>query len=470
MSVPPGFLDELGRRLQADEWTVDPEVLELCSRDETEDLRFLPDVVARPRSRASVVAVMQLAHAARVPVTPRGGGTGLSGGALPVAGGVVLSTDRMNRILRIDPDDMVAVVEPGVVTQVLQEAVEEVGLYYPPDPASRGSCTIGGNLAENAGGPHAVKYGVTADYVLGLEAVLADGTVVRCGGARRKDVAGYDLVHLFVGSEGTLGIVTEATLRLVPRPPERALMLASFPSLEAGLEGVLAVCRHITPSACEFLERAAVEAAARHLGRPDPPAEAAAFVLMEVDGLSADEVERQMVTAGEHLEGAGAGDVLVAMTPREQDDLWNLRRAAGEAVKALSTYKEEDCSVPRSRIVDLVTGVKEIAAAHGVRTICYGHAGDGNIHVNVLRRGLDERSWRERLPAVIEEIFSLTVRLGGSITGEHGVGWSQRRYLPIQLGGPELALLRRVKEALDPRGILNPGKILPDAAGRAGVE
>ena len=467
MEIPSELIAELERRLAPDEWTTEMEQREIHGRDETEDLRFLPDLVVRPRSLDGVVRTLELAHQFRVPVTPRGGGTGLSGGALPVHGGIVLSTDRLNRIRKIDRQDMVAVVEPGVITQTLQEEVESLGLYYPPDPASRGSCTIGGNLAENAGGPHAVKYGVTADYVMGLRAVLADGTLVNCGGACRKDVAGYDLTHLFVGSEGTLAVIVEATLRLIPKPSRRELFLAPFPTLRAGLDGVLKVLAKLTPSACEFLERAAVAAAAEHLQRPMPFPDAAAFVLMEVDGHSDAEVETQMLAAAELLEEAGAGEVAVAMTDREKEDLWALRRAAGEAVKALSIYKEEDCAVPRSRIVDLVTGVKEVADRHGITTICYGHAGDGNIHVNVLRMGMDNRTWLEVLPNVIEEIFTLTVGLGGTITGEHGVGWTQRRYLPIQFSPAELNLLRAVKRALDPVGILNPDKVLPDAtAGR----
>ncbi len=461
MTTSSLLLDGLRSILTGDEWSVAEEELALFSHDETEDLSFQPDVVVRPRDPAIVPEILALAHRLKVPVTPRGAGTGLSGGALPVQGGIVLSLDRCDRILDINTENMVAVVQPGVITQVLQEKVEEAGLYYPPDPASRGSCTIGGNLAENAGGPHAVKYGVTSDYVMGLHAVLADGTLIRCGGARRKDVAGYDLTKLFVGSEGTLGIITQATLRLVPLPVERAVLLASFPTLRAGLEGVLAVFRGVTPSACELLERDAVEAAASHLRRPVPVPGAEALIVMEVDGFTPEEVERQMMAAGERLEGAGAVEVRVAMTRREREELWALRAATGEAVKAISTYKEEDCSVPRSKIVELVLGVKAIARKAGIRTICYGHAGDGNIHVNVLRMDMDEQKWQEHLPAVIEEIFELTVSLGGSITGEHGVGWTQRRYLPLQFGHAEMAAFRAIKDALDPDGILNPGKIFP---------
>ncbi len=438
------------------------EELEPYGRDETEDLFFAPDVVVLPRERDAVSRIVRLAWEQGVPVTARGGGTGLSGGALPVRGGIVLGLDRLDRILEIDRDNMIVRVEPGVITQTLQETVEAVGLFYPPDPASRGSCTLGGNLAENAGGPRAVKYGVTSDWVLGLEVVLADGSTVRTGSACRKDVTGYDMTHLFVGSEGTLGIITEATLRLIPYPSSRALLLAAFPSLEEGLDGVLSVFRRVTPSVCEFLESAALEAAAQHLGRPVPVPGAGSYVLLEVDGNGEEAVEAQMLSAGEALDGAGATEIVVAQNPRQIEELWALRRAAGEAVKALSTYKEEDCVVPRARIAELVRGVKEIASRHGITTICYGHAGDGNIHVNVLRMDAGERSWSHELPKAVEEIFRLTVSLGGTISGEHGIGYSQRRYLPIRMSQREIELQRTIKAALDPRGILNPGKIFPE--------
>jgi len=463
MALPRGFIEELKQAAGASGHVfTEPGELEPFSRDETEALVFVPDAAVRPAEKGAVARIVRLAWEHGVPLTARGGGTGLSGGALPVRGGIVLSLDRLDRILEIDEDNMIVRVEPGVITQTLQEAVEALGLFYPPDPASRGSCTIGGNLAENAGGPRAVKYGVTSDWVLGLEVVLADGSVVRTGGACRKDVTGYDLTHLFVGSEGTLGIITEATLRLIPYPPARALLLAAFPDIHSGLDGVLSVFRRLTPSVCEYLEAAALEAAALHLDRPLPVPGAGSYVFLEVDGDTGEQVETQMLASGEALEAAGSLEILVAQNPRETEELWSLRRAAGEAVKALSTYKEEDCVVPRASIAELVHGVKEIARRHGIVTICYGHAGDGNIHVNILRQGASDRIWNEELPKAIEEIFKLTVSLGGTISGEHGIGFSQKRYLPIRMSACEIDLLRSVKQAFDPRGILNPGKILPD--------
>ncbi len=459
--LPPGFLEALARAAGADAVSVDPERLQRCAADETEDLRFPPAAVVRPREAETVPGVLRACFEASVPVTPRGGGTGLSGGALPVAGGVVLDLGGLDRIVAIDEDNMTATVEPGVVTEVLQDTVEARGLFYPPDPASRGSCTLGGNIAEDAGGPRAVKYGTTGAWVMALEAVLMDGTVIRTGSACRKDVAGYDLTSLIVGSEGTLAVVTQATLRLIPRPVARRLFLAAFPTLEAGIDGVLEVLGRVTPSVCEYLEAAAVEAAAAYLGENPPVPGSGSYLLVEMDGESEAVVDAQLEAAGVAAEGAGAGAVLVAVSPREEEALWRLRRATGEAVKAISPYREIDCAVPRPKIAELVAGVKAIARRHGVDTICYGHAGDGNVHVNVLRKDLDAERWRAVLGPLAGEIFRFTVGLGGTITGEHGVGWINREAMRIRYGEAELELMRRLKAAFDPRGLLNPAKVLP---------
>jgi glycolate oxidase len=431
-------------------------------KDETEDLWFDPEVVVRPRTTEEISAVMRLATQHRVPVTPRAGGTGLSGGALPVRGGIVLSVDRMNSILEIDRENLVAVVEPGVITQRLQEACEKVGLYYPPDPASRGSCTLGGNVAENAGGPHAAKYGVTKDFVLGLEAVLPDGGVVRPGGKLLKNRTGYSLAQLLVGSEGTLAVVTKIWFKLIPLPRVRRCMLVPFPSLETAAAGVSKIYQAgLYPSALEFMEKEAIGLATRHLNIPVPGGDAEALLLVEFDGNREDAVEEELARAGEVCTEAGAIDCLLPEGPSKQEDLWKVRRAIGEAVKKTSVYKEEDTVVPRAALPALVRGVKEICAKAGVTVVCYGHAGDGNLHCNVLRMGMDEKSWNERLPGVVEEIFRLTVSLGGMISGEHGIGWSQRRYLPLALPPEEIAAMRAIKHAFDPLGILNPDKMLP---------
>jgi glycolate oxidase len=454
------------RAAVGDRWVVaDAEGRRPYGSDETEDLWFDPGVVVRPRTTTEVAAVVALARDRRVPVTPRAGGTGLSGGALPVRGGILLSVDRMDTILEIDRENLVAVVEAGVITQTLQEAVEAVGLYYPPDPASRGSCCIGGNIAENAGGPHAAKYGVTRDFVLGVEAVLADGGVVRSGGKLLKDRTGYSLVHALVGSEGTLGIVTRAWLKLLPLPKHRRVVLAAFPDLEGAAAAVARVyAAGLYPAALEFMERDAIAIAAAHLGTEVPGAAAGALLLVETDGSHRDGVDEDAMTAAAACEAAGASEVLLPESPGRQAELWRLRRSIGVAVKAASVYKEEDTVVPRAALPALVRGIKEIAGAAGVRSVCYGHAGDGNIHCNLLKMDLDDAAWEARLPGVIDGIFRLTVGLGGGISGEHGIGWSQREWLPLAVSPASLAAMRAMKRAFDPQGILNPDKMLPDEA------
>ncbi|MFO0933167.1 MAG: FAD-linked oxidase C-terminal domain-containing protein [Planctomycetota bacterium] len=435
--------------------------LDRFSHDESEDLFAAPEVAVRPGSTAEVAAVLALAHRERVPVTPRAAGTGLSGGALPLHGGIVLSVERMDRILEVDEANLVAVVQPGVVTERLQQDVEARGLYYPPDPASRGSCTLGGNIAENAGGPHCVKYGLTKDYVLSLEAVTADGRVFRTGGKVRKDVAGYDLAHLIVGSEGTLAVVTEATLRLIPLPRFRRVVFAPFPDLDAAARAIPALARaRITPSALELMERSALAAAQAHLQRSIPGGEAEASLIVEVDGHDEAVVEADLVRVGEVLAEAGATDVVLADSPQKERDLWRIRRCIGEAVKKIASYVECDTAVPPSKVPDLLRGVRAAAARYGVRQISYGHAGDGNLHVNVLSDDPDPGHRERALRPAIEAIYAVATSLGGTITGEHGVGCVAARYLPTCRDANAIAVMRAVKDALDPAGILNPGKVL----------
>jgi len=463
--VSPVVMTALREALGDDCVHVDDDTLSLCASDETEDLVFPPEVVVTPRDTAGVSAVLRIANQHRVPVTPRGAGTGLSGGALPVHGGIVLSTRLMNRILEIDTTNLMAVVEPGVITQVFQEAVEAAGLFYPPDPASRGSCFLGGNLAECSGGPRAVKYGVTKDFVTGVEAVLPNGDVVRHGGKLLKNVTGYNLTQLLIGSEGTLGVITKIYFRLLPQPRHRMLLLIPFDTLEASARTVPAIMHAgIVPSALEFMERDAIEIAERHLGKPFPNAGAAAQLLIEIDGSDESSIQRDAERITEIALAEGATDVLAADTPTRMGELWALRRSLGIAVKSESVYKEEDTVVPRANLVALLLGVKEIAQRYGIRTVCYGHAGDGNLHVNILKMDMSDAKWTGELPAMIREIFELTVALGGMISGEHGIGWVQKSYLPIALSPAELGVMRTIKRALDPAGILNPGKIFPDEA------
>ncbi|MBK9175487.1 MAG: FAD-binding protein [Flavobacteriales bacterium] len=432
--------------------------------DETEGLSFPPAVVARPRTTEEVAAVVRICAEHGIPITPIGGRTGLSGGALSVFGGVGLALDRMNAIVGIDERNLQVTVQPGVITQVLQEAVSAKGLYYPPDPSSRGSCTIGGNIAENAGGPRAVKYGVTRDFVLNLEVVLPDGEVTWTGANTLKNATGYDLTRLLVGSEGTLGIITKAVLRLVPLPKETRLMLVPFSSAEKACEAVSATFRAgVTPSAMEFIERDAIAWTMKHSeGLPSQISTVpGAYLLIEVDGDHADALMRDCETILGVMEAHEAGEVLFAQTSAEKDALWRMRRSVPVSVKAHSAYKEEDTVVPRYELPRLLAGVKEIGRRHGFCSVCYGHAGDGNLHVNIIKGDLSDAFWEHELPKAIREIFQLTVSLGGTLSGEHGIGWVQRQYMDIAFNTVQMDLMRGIKRAFDPQGIMNPGKVLP---------
>ncbi|HUI08891.1 MAG TPA: FAD-linked oxidase C-terminal domain-containing protein, partial [Bacteroidota bacterium] len=365
-------------------------------------------------------------------------------------------------ILPIDTHNQQAEAEPGVITEKLQEAVEAEGLYYPPDPASRGSCTLGGNLAECAGGPRAVKYGVTKDYVLALEAVLPTGAIIRAGGGVLKNVTGYNLAQLLIGSEGTLAVITKILLRLIPLPRHRRVLLVPFDSLEAAAQAVAEIFRAgITPSALEFMERAAVAAAEERQGKRFPSHEAEAQLLVEVDGGHEASLDADAALIADVVSSCGARDVLLADDARKVADVWALRRGIGEAVKSISPYREEDTVVPRARLPELVRGVKEICLRYGITSVCYGHAGDGNVHVNLLKGAMADAAWSGSIDAAVGEIFRLTVSLGGMISGEHGIGYSQKAYLPIALGPGEISLMKAIKNTFDPAGILNPGKIFP---------
>jgi glycolate oxidase len=459
-----GFVARLRDELGTEGVTTAPEDLDRYSHDETEDLRFPPAVVVRPSCTSQVARVVRICAAEGVPITPIGGRTGLSGGALCVFGGVGLAMDRMDRILCIDEDNLQVTAEPGVITQVLQEAVAAKGLYYPPDPSSRGSCTLGGNIGENAGGPRAVKYGVTRDHVLNLEVVLPNGEVIWTGANTLKNATGYDLTHLMVGSEGTLGVVTKAVLKLVPLPKRTLLMLVPFPDPVNACEAVAAVFRAgVVPSALEFMERDAIAWTMRFT--PDLPAQLSldpgAYLLVEVDGNHEDLLMRDCETIAAVMEQHGGGEVLFAQTATEQDALWRMRRSIPVSVKAHSVYKEEDTVVPRHALPRLLEGVKRIGGRYGFRSVCYGHAGDGNLHVNIVREELPEHVWRDELPKAIREIFELTVSLGGTLSGEHGIGWVQRPYMDIAFSPVQLEVMRAIKRAFDPKGIMNPGKVLP---------
>nr|MBA2422896.1 FAD-binding oxidoreductase [Chitinophagales bacterium] len=395
----------------------DEEALLHYGHDETEDLKFPPEVVLKPASAIEISSLVAFCNQNNICITTRGGGTGLSGGALPVFGGVVLSTERLNKIIFIDERNHQVTVEPGVITQLLQEALKQRGLFYPPDPASSGSCFIGGNIAENSGGPKAVKYGVVKDYVLNLEVVLANGDIIWTGANVLKNATGYNLTQLIVGSEGTLGIVTKAVLRLIPHPQHDLLILVPFRVATEACEAVNAIfMAGIIPSALEFIERDAIAwtMSFMHLpGIPLPP-DIQAHLLIEVDGNDIDQLYKEIELITIVVEKFNVGDILFADSADQKTNLWRLRRSVAEAVKANSIFKEEDTVVPRAELPKLFAGVKEIGRQYGFKSVCYGHAGDGNLHVNIIKGDLSEEEWTQKLPLGIREIFRLCVKLGGT--------------------------------------------------------
>ena len=423
--------------------------------------RTIPDAVVFARSTASVAGVMKIASREKIPVTTRGAGHGYVGGCVPVRGGIVLSTARMDRIKEVSAEDFVAVVEPGVITGHLQDAARRKGLFYPPDPASLKDCSIGGNIATNAGGPRCLKYGVTRNYVLGLEVVLADGTVARVGGRTHKNKTGFDLVGIFTGSEGMLGIVTEATLRLLPWPPARAVLSASFPDMPKAAAAVQSIFAHgHLPSAVEIADRFTLEAARKHAGAETaiPPGEA--HLLVEIDGQEAS-VRAEAAELTALLRDAHAVSVESATTNEGCDRLWALRRGFSASLKATGMKKlNEDIVVPRGRLVELVEFGAQLGRDYDVPVACFGHAGDGNIHVNLMVENPDDPATKERMERALDALFQGVLAMGGSITGEHGVGLAKKRWWKQAIDAGADDLHRRIKRALDPEDLLNPGKFL----------
>jgi glycolate oxidase len=441
---------------------VDEEVLSHYAHDETEDLHFLPDVVIKPASAEEISAILKLCNQYKIAVTPRGAGTGLSGGALPHLGGVLLSIERLNKIINIDERNLQVTTESGVITEVLQDAVKERGLFYPPDPSSRGSCMIGGNISENSGGPKAVKYGVVKDYVMNLEVVLPTGEIIWTGANVLKNATGYNLTQLMVGSEGTLGIVTKAVLKLLPHPKYALLMLVPFKDPVNACAAVSAIfMAGYTPSVLEFMERDALEFVMQYVDSCIVPLtdEVQAHLLIEVDGNDVDVLMKEMEGISEVVMQFDCGDILFADDAQQKAELWKLRRRAAEAVKANSIYKEEDTVVPRAELPLLLKGVKEIERKYGFKSLCYGHAGDGNLHVNILKGDLTDEQWNGSLKKGIVEIFELVKTLGGTISGEHGIGLVQKEYLPIVFDETQMRLMKGIKTIFDPNNILNAGKI-----------
>ncbi|MEY4330866.1 MAG: (S)-2-hydroxy-acid oxidase [Bacteroidota bacterium] len=441
----------------------DEETRKNYGSDETEDLCFPPAVVLKPSSTAEVSALLRYCNENRICVTPIGARTGLSGGALSIYGGVGLSLEKMNRILEIDEKNGQVTTEPGVITQVLQEACAAKGWYYAPDPSSKGSCFIGGNIAENAGGAHAVKYGVTKDFVLNLEVVLPSGEVIWTGANTLKNSTGYNLTQLMVGSEGTLGVVTRAVLKLIPLPRHQMLMLVPFYQAEQACQAVSSIFQAgLMPSSLEFMERDAIDFVLQFLDDVVVPVEdqVQAHLLIEVDGNYPEALMQDCEKMMEVLSQFDCGDPLFAEDETQKNQLWKMRRKVAEAVKSHSVYKEEDTVVPRYQLPALLRAVKETGAKYGFRSICYGHAGDGNLHVNIIKDELTDDQWHSMLPLAITEIFKQTVALGGTLSGEHGIGYVQRPYMSLAFSNVELALMKSIKNVFDPNGILNPGKVL----------
>jgi glycolate oxidase len=440
----------------------DEESFEKYGRDETEKLHYSPAVVVKPRKAEEISALMQLANKHLIPVTPRGAGTGLTGGALPHLGGLVIAMERFNSILDIDERNLQVTTEPGVITEVLQNAVKEKGLFYPPDPASKGSCFIGGNISENSGGPKAVKYGVVKDYVLNLEIVLPTGEIIWTGSNVLKNATGYNLTQLIVGSEGTLGIVTKIVLRLIPHPKFDLLMLAPFDSLEKASEAVSAIFRAgITPSAMELMEIESIKLASKLCESTAITItdNLAAHLIIEVDGNDKEVLMKDMEAIAEVLTNFEVGELYFADDAQQKTELWKIRRKANEASVAAGYTIEEDTVVPRAELPKLIKGVKALAAENGFKVVSYGHAGDGNLHVRINHPLYKKSYENEVIQDILFKIFELVKSLGGTISGEHGIGLIQKSFMPVMFDPITMELMKGIKKVFDPNHILNAGKI-----------
>jgi len=439
---------------------IDPDVLESYARDETIDLAAQPDCVVRAQSASDVSTVLKICNLSDVPVTPRGAGTGVTGGSVPIKGGIVLSMEKLNRIIEIDARNLIAVVEPGAITADIQKAAGQHQLLYPPDPASLDTCSIGGNVAENAGGPRAVKYGITGHYVTGLEFVLPDGSIMTSGGKYVKNATGYNICGILTGSEGTLAVITKIYLRLVPAPVHSIDLLLPFADLPSAVAAVSELLQHgIIPATIEFMEQDAIRLVAAHLGQGMPCADAGAHLLLQVEGSSQQACHETLesIAAACGIEGA---DVFVAQTSLQQERLWKGRRSIREALREESpVLLAEDCVVPRGEIAEFLAQLKEYLHGRSLRSVMFGHAGDGNVHIDVLKDAMSEEQWKDMLPELKHEIYRQAIAHGGTITGEHGIGCIRREYLGMAKSPEEIELYRRIKQAFDPHGILNPGKI-----------
>lgn len=453
------IIDQLKAIIGAENVATDRQDL-LCYGYDATQMEFLPDAVLHPGSPEEIAAILKLANRENFPVFPRGAGSGFTGGALPKGGGVVLVTTRLNRILRIDTENLIAEVEPGVVTEQFQQAVERLGLFYPPDPASLKFSTLGGNVAENAGGPRAVKYGVTRDFVMGLEVVLPTGEIIRTGGETYKGVVGYDLTRLLVGSEGTLGVITKIIFKLLPFPEAKKTMLTIFDSIDGAARAVSTIVGNkIIPTTLEFMDHATLQCVDRRftLGLP---ATARAVLLIEVDG-DPELIEKQTAKIHEVVKPLGLVEFKVAKDAAEAEALWKVRRLVSPSLRDVNPNKyNEDIVVPRSKVPDVIRSIERIQQRYDIPIVNFGHAGDGNIHVNVM---IDKEipGMEEKAHQAIEEVFRAALELGGTMSGEHGVGLAKQPFIPLELSPVQIATMQSIKKALDPHNILNPGKMFP---------
>jgi glycolate oxidase len=461
-AITPQILEQFKLIVGSEYIFTDADSIEKYGKDETEQLHYAPQVIVKPRQASEIAQLLKVCNEHLIPVTPRGAGTGLTGGALPHLGGLVISMERFNTILEIDERNLQVTTEPGVITEMLQDAVKEKGLFYPPDPASKGSCFIGGNISENSGGPKAVKYGVVKDYVLNLEVVLPNGEIIWTGSNVLKNATGYNITQLIVGSEGTLGIVTKIVLRLIPHPKFDLLMLAPFNSLEKASEAVSAIFRAgITPSAMELMEIDAITLASKILDSTAIPLteNLAAHLIIEVDGNNMDVLMSEMEAISEVLSQFDAGELFFADDAQQKNELWKIRRKANEAAVMAGYTIEEDTVVPRAELPRLIKGAKELGVQNGFKVVCYGHAGDGNLHIRINHPTIKKSYGNDEMNAILKKLFELVKELGGTISGEHGIGLIQKSYMPVLFDEVSLELMRGIKNTFDPNHILNSGKI-----------
>lgn len=436
------------------------DLLQEVSKDYTEDLSFLPELLVIPENEFQISETLKFCNQNKIPVYTRGAGTGLSGGCLPVNGGIVLSTKKLDKIVNIDLDNLMVTVEPGVINQDLKNILSEYNLTYPPDPASLGSCTIGGNVAHGSGGPRAVKYGITRDYVINLQVVLANGEIIWTGANTYKNSTGFSLTHLFIGSEGLLAVITKIVLKIIPKTQCELLMLAMFETSEKAAQAVNSILlSSIKPTGLELMEKNGVDFAINATKKSFPQHPSCEFYLMVIlDGNSNEELELHSETIFEILDSHGAIEVFTPPNSDVADDWWKIRRSIGEVVKQNSVYKEEDTVVPPAALPELLRGVKQIGLKYGFTSVCYGHAGDGNLHVNILKNDMSNEKWINEIPKAIIEIFELCKNLGGTISGEHGIGLVQKPFLDVVFSQSHWNLMKGIKQVFDPENILNPGK------------